>query len=175
MDSPNSPPSLLRFHIVQTILACVGAVDAGALWWAHRANIDLPCTADGACEIVAQSKWAHITIGPLHDVPVALLGLIAYIIALTLSMAKIASDGIRSVRLLNAVLLILSLGGAGYSWYLQYVSHYKIGYMCPYCVTSACIMTLLLLAAGGEQKLLSGMATAAPNPTVSEKTHAKSQ
>lgn len=175
MDSPNSPPSLIRLHIAQTILACVGAADAGILWWSHRSNVELPCTADGACELVAQSKWAHITIGPLHDVPVALLGLISYIIALTLSMAKIASDDTRSVRLLNVPLILLSLGGTGYSWFLQYVSHYKIGALCPYCFTSACIMTLLFIAAGCEQAVLAGAVAAEPNPSASEKTHAKSQ
>ncbi|BDI31096.1 hypothetical protein CCAX7_31470 [Capsulimonas corticalis] len=154
MLSARVAAALTRCYIAQIVLGFIGAAIAGALWVAHRVHYDLPCSANGGCEVVAESAWAHMTIGPFHDIPIALLGLLAYIAILTFAMMKIGSDTAPTKILLGRLGLLIILGGAGYSWYLQYVSHVKIGAFCPYCFSSACVMLLLLISAIIENSLL---------------------
>lgn len=125
-------------------LSTLGAADAGTLWWAHRFNYLLPCTGDGhGCDLVAASRWAHLSWGPVHDFPLALAGLLAYVAALTLCLAILGADTARGRRHLRWTLLTITLPGVCYSWFLQYVAHFKIGAFCVWCFSSACIMTLL--------------------------------
>ncbi len=138
---------------LETALSAVGAAIAGTLWWAHRANVDLPCTAGGGCDQVNASAWSHLTLGPLHEVPVALLGLVGYLVLLTLAMMKLGAETERARRLLGGTFWAISLGGAAYSLYLQYVAHVKIGAFCVWCFSSACVMTLLFLTATAESLL----------------------
>ena len=69
-------------------------------------------------------------------------------------MMKVGSDTLKTKAALGKLGLLVIAGGAGYSWYLQYVSHVKIGAFCPYCFTSACVMALLLISALIENSLL---------------------
>lgn len=129
-------------------LSSIGAAIAGTLWWAHRQHIDLPCTGDGrGCDIVAQSRWSHLSLGPWHDVPVALAGFVLYLIMFSLCMAILASERIDSRHLLRGLLRLIVLIGFCFSWYLQYIAHVKIGAFCIWCFSSACVMTALLVAA----------------------------
>ncbi|MCW3062450.1 MAG: Vitamin epoxide reductase [Capsulimonas sp.] len=146
--------ALTRCYIAQIVLGFVGAAIAGTLWWAHRAHVDLPCSSNGGCELVAASSWAHMTLGPFHDIPTALLGLVAYLAILTFAMIKIGADTERTKILAGRLGLLVIAGGFAYSWFLQYVSHVKIGAFCPYCFTSACVMTLLFISAIIENSLL---------------------
>jgi len=166
-------PNLGRYHIAETILSFAGAAIAGTLWWAHRAQVDLPCTSDGGCATVAASQWAHVSFGPLHDVPVALLGLISYVALLALAMSKLASDEIKSVRLLNAGMLCVSGFGFGYSWFLQYVSFVKLNAHCIYCISSACIMTILFGTVVREWTVLKGIPNAEAPVPATESDYAK--
>jgi uncharacterized membrane protein len=135
------------FSWLETGLSAVGAGIAGTLWWAHRSNIELPCTSGGGCGEVNASRWSHLTFGPMHDVPIALLGLLTYLVLLTLAMAKMGAEAGRTCRLLHGPLWVLSLFGTCYSWYLQYVAHFQIGAFCIYCFSSAVVMTLLAATA----------------------------
>lgn len=141
------PPGVF---ILEAGLSIIGAAVAGTLWWAHRVNLDLPCTAGGGCEPVNASRWSHVTFGPLHAVPVALLGFITYLILLTLAMAKIASETGRARRTLHWALWLLCTFGFGYSWYLQYIAHFRIDAFCIWCFSSAAAMTLLWIVATYE-------------------------
>ncbi len=158
---PNSPDTLppiaaegrppgtgwLPVFALQALLSFIGAGIAGTLWWAHRANIDLPCTGDGrGCDLVAQSRWAHISLGPWPDIPIALAGLCAYVCLLALSLAKMGAETPRGLRRLQIAFALLCSGGTTWSWYLQYVAHFRIGAFCVWCFSSACVMTLLFVS-----------------------------
>ena len=166
-------PALARYHIAESILSFAGAGIAGTLWWAHRAEVDLPCTSDGGCATVAASQWAHVSFGPLHDVPVALLGLISYVALLALSMSKLASDEIKSVRWLTVAMLCVAGFGFGYSWFLQYVSFVKLNAHCIYCISSACIMTILFGTLVKEWTVLRGIPDAETPVPATESDYAK--
>lgn len=138
--------SSLRWSIVEAALSFAGAGVAGTLWWAHRRHIELPCTADGGCAQVAASPQAFVTIGPWHDVSVALLGFLGYLALMTLSMMKLGAETPHTARGLHRLLWAISAGGTVYSWYLQYVAHFVLQAFCVYCFTSACLMTALFVA-----------------------------
>ncbi|MBV9851194.1 MAG: vitamin K epoxide reductase family protein [Armatimonadetes bacterium] len=149
MSTPPAVPG--AFYWTETALSVVGAGIAGTLWWAHRSNIELPCTGDGhGCDLVNDSPWAHVTLGPWHDVPVALLGFLTYLVLLTLAMMKLGADTERGRRRLHGPFWAISLFGAGYSLYLQYVAHVEIGAFCVWCFSSAVVMALLFLTATVE-------------------------
>lgn len=146
------PSSYVRFSVAEAVLSFFGAGIAGTLWWAHHNNVELPCTSGGGCDVVAASAWAHVRLGPWHDVPLALLGFLAYLGLLTLSMAKLGSDSPAHQRALQRLLWAGTLFGAAYSWYLQYVAHFRIGAFCVWCFSSALVMTALLVVTTWEAR-----------------------
>src|SRR5690348_216338 len=117
-----SAPANIKINILECLLAFMGSAVAGTLWWAHRVHIELPCTDDGGCDIIADSRWSHVSFGPLHDIPVALLGFLTYLALLGLSVTKIVSESRKTVWTLMRLQWALSAFGFGYSWYLQYVA-----------------------------------------------------
>jgi uncharacterized membrane protein len=142
---PNPPDNTVHsaYNIAFTTLSFLGAGLSGTLWWAHRYHVDVPCSAGGGCEEVWSSDYAYITLGPIHGMPVALVGLIGYVLLFTLGMMKAGADTLSGYRWPATIGTVVALGGTGYSWYLQYVSHFVIGHFCPWCFTSACLMTLI--------------------------------
>ncbi len=143
MEQPTKRESIAAWACAA--LSTLGAADAGTLWWAHRQNLSLPCTGDGhGCDLVAASRWAHLSWGPVHDFPLALAGLMAYLAMLTLCLAILGSETARARQTLRLALWAIAAPGACWSWYLQFVAHFKIGAFCVWCFSSACVMTLLL-------------------------------
>jgi uncharacterized membrane protein len=90
------------------------------------------CGLGGDCEKVQTSEWSK-----LAGVPVALLGLLAYA-------AILATLLVRREEALIAAALI-SLVGFGFSAYLTYRELFSIDAICPWCVASAVIMSLLAI------------------------------
>jgi uncharacterized membrane protein len=133
------------YSSVQAALAFAGTADAGTLYWAHRNAIELPCTSGNGCDLVNASHWSHIA-----GIPIAFIGLSAYIIILFASVLKLTSSQAAFDWFLLTLIFLISLGGTGYSWYLQYVSAVDIGAFCIYCRTSAIIMTILFVVTALE-------------------------
>jgi protein-disulfide isomerase/uncharacterized membrane protein len=84
--------------------------------------------------------------------------------------ASVAADAVprAEVNRLNQIIWILALLGFGISWWLQYTAFFVIESFCPWCFTSALLITLIFALASrdyllnrrtltGEQKLLSGV------------------
>lgn len=138
------------FVSAEAFLAFAGAGIAGTIWRYDQLHQDLPCTSDNGCGIVAASSYSHIDLIFAHNVPVALLGLLGYVLLLSLAMLRLGSDNLRLDRKLHGLIGLVSAGGFGYSWYLQWVAHAKIGAFCPWCRASAIVMTLLFFTAVWE-------------------------
>ena len=168
----NSRPAVSPlFYWAETALSTVGAAIAGTLWWAHRSNVELPCTGDGrGCDLVNASRWAHVTLGPWHDIPLALLGFLSYLALLTLAMMKLGAETEPARRLLHGPFWVLCLCGAGYSLYLQYVAHFLIGAFCVWCFSSATVMTLLFVTATYEAVLRGRSSPVSASPTTPSET-----
>jgi uncharacterized membrane protein len=118
---------------VATVLTLVGIAVAGYLTWVHYEGLSPVCTT-GGCERVQASSYSEI--GPI---PVALLGLIGYVVILA-SLAIRGDVG-------RAATFMLALTGFAFSIYLTYLELFVIDAICQWCVASAVVMTALLAVA----------------------------
>jgi uncharacterized membrane protein len=117
----------LRFAVV--LLAAAGAAIAGYLLYHRVAGGTIACTT-GGCEEVQDSKYAE-----LAGVPVALLGLLAYV-----ALFATAPSGQELVRAAGAA---IALGGLAFSLYLVYVQVAIIEAICQWCIASDVVMAAL--------------------------------
>jgi len=112
------------------VLSLAGLAVAGYLTYVHYAGIEPVCTGGGGCEEVQTSAYSE-----LLGIPVALLGLLAYVALL----GAIAVDG-EPGRLVAATIALI---GLGFSASLQYRSLVTIDATCVWCMTSAALMACL--------------------------------
>jgi uncharacterized membrane protein len=121
-----------RLRLIAIVLAVVGLGVAAYLTYVHYDGIKPVCGLGGDCEKVQTSEWAD-----LAGVPVALLGLVGYgsiLVTLFIDREEALFAG-----------ALLSLVGFGFSAYLTYRELFSIDAICPWCVASAVIMTLLAI------------------------------
>ena len=119
--------------MVATVLTLAGIAIASYLTWVHYEGISPVCTT-GGCERVQASTYAEI--GPI---PVALLGLIGYVLILV-SLVVPGEIG-------RALTFMLTLSGFAFSLYLTYLEVFVIDALCQWCLASAVVMTLLFVTA----------------------------
>ncbi|MBV8431519.1 MAG: vitamin K epoxide reductase family protein [Solirubrobacterales bacterium] len=120
---------------VMIVLAVIGLGVATYLTYIHYAGIKPACTAGQSCLKVQTSVWSKV-----DGVPVALLGLLGYVGILG---SLLAPDREES----RLVTLGLTVIGVGFSAYLTYRELFSIHAICEWCVSSAVILTLLLIGA----------------------------
>jgi uncharacterized membrane protein len=119
-----------RLRPLALVLAYVGTGIAGYLTYVHYAGIQPVCAVAHGCEKVQTSDWSE-----LAGVPVALLGLLTYVLIVIVLYVR------REAAVLAAA--ALSLTGFGFSAYLTYRELFTIHAVCIWCVASAIVMTLL--------------------------------
>ena len=117
----------LRWAILA--LAIVGAAIAAYLTYVHYADVAPICTT-GGCEKVQRSSYAKIA-----GVPVALLGLFAYLViaATTLWRGVVAAT----------VGAVLALGGVAFSGYLLWAQLGPVGAICQWCLGNDVVILLV--------------------------------
>jgi len=116
-------------------LVVLGLGVATYLTYVHYAGIKPACTAGQSCVKVQTSQWSK-----LDGVPVALIGLIGYVVILATLLARDREEA-------RLATLGLTLIGFGFSAYLTYRELFSIHAMCEWCASSAVIMTVLLCCA----------------------------
>ena len=99
---------------------------------------------------MAASAWSHVDLIVVHHVPVALLGLVGYVLLLSLAMLRLGTEDARLDRTLHLATGLFSAGGVVYSWFLQWIAYAEIGKTCWWCRSSAMTMTLLFCTAALE-------------------------
>jgi uncharacterized membrane protein len=117
------------------VLAVIGLGVASYLTYVHYSGIKPACSLGGSCEKVQTSTYSH-----LAGVPVALMGLIGYVSILAVLLLP------DSERTRFATVGVTTLG-FGFSLYLTYREVFSIHAICEWCVSSAVIMTLLVVLA----------------------------
>jgi uncharacterized membrane protein len=142
-------------------LAVLGVALAAYLTYVHYAGIKPACTAGQACVKVQTSEWSK-----LAGVPVALIGLLGYIAILGTLLAPDCEE----TRL---AVVVLTLGGFGFSAYLTYRELFSIHAICEECATSAVFMTLLLGCAVARYLLGGDTAPEAPPRTSEQSARAR--
>ena len=110
-------------RIAAALVALAGIAVAGYLTWAHFADSPVVCVAGGGCETVQESDYAEVA-----GVPVALLGLIAYVVVLAL----VAWDS-PTARLGAAM---LALVGLLFGMYLLALQLFVIDAICVWCLAN---------------------------------------
>ncbi|HTU86600.1 MAG TPA: vitamin K epoxide reductase family protein [Solirubrobacteraceae bacterium] len=121
-----------RLRIAICVLCLIGIGVAGYLVYVHYAKIKIICGANGGCETVQSSVYSK-----LAGVPVAVLGLAGYIgilfsLMIRNELGRVAGFGIALVGFL-------------FSMYLTYREAFTIHAYCYWCLSSATLMTLLVI------------------------------
>src|SRR5258708_30555623 len=125
---------------ISLVLALSGALDAGYLTYIKLAHVEAICRGVGDCEAVNSSVFAQI-----GGVPVAALGLAAYLALLALLVLEPRLAILQNYA--PVAIFGLALTGTLYSAYLTYVELFVIHAICPFCVTSAVLITGLFILA----------------------------
>jgi uncharacterized membrane protein len=137
-----------RPTLVATALTLLGIAIAGYLTYVHYEGLSPVCTT-GGCERVQASSYSEI--GPI---PVALLGLIGYVVILV-SLFVPGDIG-------RALTFMLTLTGFAFSIYLTYLELFVIDAICQWCVGSAVVMTALFVTSLVRLLRLAGRGQPAP-------------
>ena len=127
-------PSERILRIAAAVIATVGIGVATYITIADSGGGAPTCLAGGhGCATVANSSYSHIA-----GINVAVFGIVGYV--LLLAAAAVPGDPGRFGGFLA------SLVGFGFSAYLTYLELFVIDAICQWCVASAVLMTLLLVA-----------------------------
>lgn len=125
------------------LLAVVGLGIALYLSFVEVTGTEAVCGPVGDCNTVQQSIYAHVL-----GMPVGVLGAMGYVAILLLWAFAVRGSGVWRERA-AAGLWAASFTGVLFSIYLTFLEPFVIGATCAWCVGSAVVMTLLLVAATG--------------------------
>ena len=129
--------SFSKLNRVIIIVSVVGLFVAMVLSLQHAMGREVPCLAGKGCTVVASHPSSFF-----RGIPVAFFGAAGYFAILTLAALRASlGKAFQSQFALGGFLL--SAFGFMASWYLQYVSKFEIRAFCPWCFTSAVVMTVL--------------------------------
>ena len=118
------------------ILSLLGIAVSGYLTWIHYSGQPIYCGGSSSCELVNNSRFAFL--GPI---PVALLGLGAYVTILLLSLIPPREDRQWPAQLIFGVSLI----GVIFQLYLSYIEVFVLHAICYWCVSSQIIILLIFI------------------------------
>jgi len=127
--------SARTLRITLLVLTVIGLGVATYLTYIHYAGIKPVCTAGGSCAKVQSSVYSL-----LAGVPVALIGLIGYIVIL----GSLLAPESETTRFATVAFTVV---GFGFSAYLTYRELFSIHAICEWCASSAVIMTVLMCLA----------------------------
>lgn len=119
-------------------LAALGALDSAYLTYVKFAGAQAACGGIGDCETVNNSAFSEIA-----GVPIAILGLAAYLAIIALFLIERSRPAYAEYVRLAA--FGVTLIGTIYSGWLTYVEVAVLRAICPFCVVSAIIISLLFL------------------------------
>jgi len=120
------------------VLAALGAADAFYLWLLKFTRNEAMCVGSHGCLTVNDSLYSEI-----GGLPVSVLGLMAYLAILGILVFERRSP--LGAEYGPLAVFGFSLIGVIFSAYLTYLEFYVIRAVCPFCMASAVIMTLLLV------------------------------
>lgn len=122
-----------------TILALVGLLDASYLAAERLRGGEPFCPIGGGCATVQNSPFAV-----LFGIPVAYLGVLAYLALFTLLLVSLSRTQVFGVPVRLALLAVSSVGVL-FSLYLTYLQLAVIHAVCFWCVVSALIQFTVLV------------------------------
>lgn len=141
----NRPLSMKRLHpSLAPILIIIGFSVALYMSYVEVTQTEAICGPVGHCNTVQQSPYAYL----FGIIPIGVLGVIGYfVIALTWLAGRFGPC--RWKKLSIHLLFSLTILGTLFSIYLTFLEPFIIGASCAWCLTSAIVMTLLLIYSQG--------------------------
>jgi uncharacterized membrane protein len=131
-----------------TVLIALGLCVAGYLAYIETTGSVALCGPVGNCNAVQLSPYARL----FGVLPVAYVGLIGYVlIAVALGTGRLASG--TAARTAARALIVLTLCGTLFSIYLTVLEPFVIGATCAWCLSSAVIVTLLLVLSANDLQI----------------------
>ncbi len=124
-------------HRISIGLAIIGLLDSIYLSWIKLSGTTALCGGVGDCESVNNSIYSEI-----NGIPIAFLGAGAYLLILGILLVESQLGANADWPVMS--MFGLSLIGVLYSIYLTYIEIAVLRAICPYCVVSAIVITLLL-------------------------------
>jgi len=129
-----------KLHWAVPLLALLGLVVAGYLAFIESTGGEAVCGPVGDCNTVQQSEYAFL----FGVVSVGLLGMLSYIAIL--SAWLIDRWGSESLAdLAQVAIFLMAFVGTLFSIYLTFLEPFVIGATCAWCLTSAVVITTLML------------------------------
>lgn len=121
------------------VLALTGLIDALYLLWVKISQNKALCLPGlGDCWSVNTSRYSEI-----YGIPVSVFGALAYLAILVLLWLE--GKDFEYKTFLPGLIFGITLAGVLYSAYLTYLEVAVIKAICPFCVISAIVMTVLLI------------------------------
>jgi uncharacterized membrane protein len=132
---------------VVPLLALVGLFVAGYLAFVESTGAEAVCGPVGDCNTVQQSEYAFL----FGVISVGLVGMLSYIAILGAWLIdRWGSE--RLADLAQAAIFLLAFVGTLFSIYLTFLEPFVIGATCAWCLTSAVVITTLMLLSANPAK-----------------------
>ncbi|MFZ5902509.1 MAG: vitamin K epoxide reductase family protein [Chloroflexota bacterium] len=137
-----------RWSWVIPLLCVIGSAVAAYLAYVETAEVTAVCGPVGDCNTVQQSEYARL----FGVLPIGVLGLVGYAAIVAAWLVARYADG-RLASLGNLALFGMTVFGTLFSIYLTFLEPFVIGATCAWCLTSAVVMTGLMLLSVGAGRL----------------------
>ena len=140
IDSLKKDVSSLAFYWASLVLACLGVLDSVYLLVYKLTGNNAMCVGSGGCHDVNFSSYSEI-----GGIPVSVFGIVAFLV---IAVVLLLEPRLK-IALENGPLAIfgISLGGVAFTAYLTWLEIYIIHAICPFCVASAVIISLIFILA----------------------------
>ncbi len=140
IEKPVINKSDFAFFWGSAVFAVLGALDALYLLIFKLTGNSRMCLGNGGCHDVNFSSYSEI-----YGIPVSVFGMAAFLAILCI----LFLEGRLKVAKEYGPLAIfgISLGGVIFTAYLTYLELYVIHAICPFCVASAILITLIFILA----------------------------
>jgi uncharacterized membrane protein len=130
------------------VAAAIGLIISLYLLSVHWGWGQLVCLDIGDCEVVNTSVYAE-----LLGLPVALLGALTYLVLLVIG---VLSWRHLSEELASLVQFVVAAIGVAFSLYLTYIELFVLRAICPWCVLSALLITLITVLSVQQLRAMDG-------------------
>ena len=136
-----------KLHWAVPLLALLGLVVAGYLAFIESTGGEAVCGPVGDCNTVQQSEYAFL----FGVVSVGLLGMLSYIAILSAWLIdRWGSEPLADLAQVS--IFLMALIGTLFSIYLTFLEPFVIGATCAWCLTSAVVITTLMLLSAKPAK-----------------------
>lgn len=143
----NGVPRPENWGWIIPLLCAIGVGVAGYLAYVETTHTAAVCGPVGDCNTVQQSEYARL----FGILPIGVLGLIGYaVIFIAWLVTQLAHEHLADLAVIS--LFGMTAFGTLFSIYLTFLEPFVIGATCVWCITSAILMTVLMLLSTGPTK-----------------------